>query len=375
MTYKRSRRRLTNLYLGKQSDLNTAATTFGHALTGATLDYVPVEERDEYEDVIGRPTMAGRAFTPEPVRHLTNVTQGGRFDFSQILAGLNCGIGKLDPGGTPSTENGAVVETPTNATDARKWTWSPLHDKALPIEYVTAHWSERSADKSVTHKRAAKGFCTSIKIGRPETGQCTMETMWQFGRSKDTSDGPGTVTIPPVLSVPTKIVGAKIFDTYADAESSTRAGLGSNDICDIEFTLGTGHAITERMSNVEDLDYDDEDAGDHAYMVSGTMYADVRSTGLDVVERSKKNDKRFFRMDLVSTKPIETTTVAGTDYTFNYYFSIILCAIYTGESFEGRAQYDDQGRRKLSFEAHGYPDETSNVELEIILTTNTGTFA
>lgn len=375
MAYKRSRRRLTNLYLGKQTDLVTPATTFGHALTGATLDYVPVEERDEYEDVIGRPTMSGRAFTPEPVRHLTNVTQGGRFDFSQLLAGLNCGIGKLDNSATPDLDNGAMVETPTNATATRKWTWGPRHDKALPIDYVTAHWSERSADTSVSHKRAAKGFCTSIKIGRPETGQCTMETMWQFGRSKDTADGPGTVAIPPVLSVPTKIVGCRIFDSFSDADGSTVANLGTNDICDIEFTLGTGHSITERMSNVTDLDYDDEDAGDHAYMVSGTMYADVRSTGLDVVERGKKNEKRFFRMDLTSTKNIETVTVNMNDISFKYYFSIILCAIYTGESFEGRAQYDDQGRRKLSFEAHGYPDDTSNLELQMILQNNKSSFA
>ena len=110
MAYNRSRKRQTNLYLGKQTDLNTAATSFAHSMTGATLDYVPGEERDEYEDYVGRPTMSGRSFTPEPVRNLTAVTQGGRFDFNQILSPLVCGIGASGGGDDPD-DNDCLLYT------------------------------------------------------------------------------------------------------------------------------------------------------------------------------------------------------------------------------------------------------------------------
>ena len=370
MPYKRTRQRLSSLFLGRQSDLNTPATTFEHALTGANLDYTATEERDEYEDVTGLPTMSGRAFLPDPVRYLTNLTQAGRFDFAQILSPIVTGIGQ-DESANVDVNVGAVITTPSTATSARLWTFEPNHDIGMPINYVTGAWTEQSADGSKSYKRAAKGFCTSLKIGRPETGMCMMESMYQFGKSKDAASSPGTLTIPNIISVPVKIVAANIFDTYAAAKAATMASLATNDICDFEFTLGTGHNITERMSNVEDLDYDDEDADDHAYMVSGSMFDDVQSTGLSASERGKKGDARFFRASLRSPKLIETVN----NVPFHYQLDIVLSCIYTGESFEGRAQYDDKGRRKLSFEANGYGDQVSDKELYMALQVGVAAYA
>ena len=375
MAYKRTRQRLSSLFLGRQTDLNTPATSFGHALTGANLDYVVSEERDEYEDVTGLPTMSGRAFLPDTVRNLTNLTQAGRFDFAQILTPLVTGFG-ADVASNTNVNLGAVVSVPTGATNARLWAFEPNHEIGMPINYVTGAWTEQSADGSKAYKRAAKGFCTSLKIGRPETGMCMMESMYQFGKSKDVATAPTTLAIPNIIAVPVKIVGANIFDTYADAKAATLATLASNDICDFEFTLGSGHNITERMSNVEDLDYDDEDADDHAYMVSGSMFDDARATGLSASERGKKGDARFFRASLRSPKLVETIAVSGgADLLFHYQLDIVLSCIYTGESFEGRAQYDDKGRRKLSFEANGYGDQVSGKELYMALQVGAASYA
>ena len=373
MAYNRTQQRLSTLFLGKQTDLTTAATSYAHALTGSTLDYTPVEERDEYEDVMGVPTYAGRSFLPEPVRHLTTVNQASRLDFNQLLSPLVTGLG-AEVASNTDLNKGAKITTPTNATNTRLWEWEPDYDIGLPVLYVSSAWQESTAEGDTKYLTAAKGFCTEIKVGRPETGQCTMASTYQFGKTK-TGSSPGTVSIPTVIGVPVKIVGAKIFDTYSAAKSATKASLGTNDICDFEITIGTGHAITETMSNVTDLDYDQEDATPRACMITGSMYDDQRSTGLSTTERGKKNSARFFRASFVSPKKIETTTVGGTNYDFFYTLDIVLACTYTGESFENRANYDDLGRRKLTFEANEYADQTSGKSLYVALQIGTATFA
>lgn len=442
--YRRGISRVTRLSIARQNDLVTASADYRFGMTGSTLDMSGAPERDMYEDVMGRPTFAGHAFEPDDVTRLSNLNQGGRLDFNQLLTPLVSGVGRkgyaLGPapntfgdssttdrtaaealrdatggagantatytsqpnsliklawssGGeayqrytgsawvdvtydaTEDADNiGATVSTPGSASATRLWEWEPNHDRALPIEYLSAAWEEASADGTKNHKRAARGFCTSLSFGRPTAGNCTMEAQYQFGRTRDRQAAPtGLPTVPGIIAVPAKVAGFSIFDTFAEARAAVQPGgtLAAADVSDYMFTLGTGHAMTDVMTENQDLDYVEEDAGPRAYTVSGNMYADVDSDGLSESEKMKKSDPnsanrtRFFAARLRSPKLIET--VGGTSY--YYELRCVLAGVYTNESFEGRATYDDAGRRKLAFEASCILDATSGKEFYLAMQT------